>query len=437
MWGLGNGRWAYVLYSPLNLPGDLSYRYCRNGQCGSADDANTAGDQSRGYPIKIGTEPQNKLDQVSAWAWMDQVVEALPPENAEIKLRGADFVAGVEFQAYYQPWWRSRLPEALDEVQRIGANWLILTPTWTFTRANPPVLEPMAGQDALWPDMLDAIQRSQASNLNVAVFPRPNFSGDHNQWWQESQRDFSWWQVWFENYSLFVLHHADLAARSGAPALILGGEWLAPALPGGKLADGSPSGVPADAGARWRNLLSEVRQRYAGKLLWAIPVEDIGDTPPFLDAVDQIYLLWSAPLSEQPNPALADLESEASAVLDNTVHPVQVLLAKPLILAVAYPSADGAATGCLPHPEGGCWDQEALALPSPVISEIQLDLQEQADVYQALLSAANQRDWISGFVTRGYYPLAALQDKSTSVHGKPAGNILSSWFAGMLAAPAP
>ncbi len=33
--------------------------------------------------------------------------------------------------------------------------------------------------------------------------------------------------------------------------MILGGGWLAPALPGGVLADGTPSGVPQDAEQRW------------------------------------------------------------------------------------------------------------------------------------------------------------------------------------------
>ena len=44
MWPLGNNKWAYKLYGPLNTLGALRYRYCRNGQCGSADDSSTAGD---------------------------------------------------------------------------------------------------------------------------------------------------------------------------------------------------------------------------------------------------------------------------------------------------------------------------------------------------------------------------------------------------------
>ena len=57
-----------------------------------------------------------------------------------------------------------------------------------------------------------------------------------------------------------------------------------------------------------------------------------------------------------------------------------------------------------------------------------MDLQAQADIYQALCGAVNERDWLGGFVSRGYYPPAALQDGSASVHGKPAEDVLWYWF---------
>ncbi len=57
-----------------------------------------------------------------------------------------------------------------------------------------------------------------------------------------------------------------------------------------------------------------------------------------------------------------------------------------------------------------------------------MNLQAQQDVYQALMIAVNERAWLGGFVSRGYYPPAALQDGSASVHGKPAEDVLWYWF---------
>ncbi len=105
---------------------------------------------------------------------------------------------------------------------------------------------------------------------------------------------------------------------------------------------------------------------------------------------------------------------------------------KPLILSIAYPSADGGITARLPATGGGCLDLAELSRPQRDIQDVQLDLMEQVDAYNALLSAVNQRNWISGVVSRGYYPPAALRDKSLSVHGKPAGDLLSFWFPRLL-----
>jgi hypothetical protein len=55
-------------------------------------------------------------------------------------------------------------------------------------------------------------------------------------------------------------------------------------------------------------------------------------------------------------------------------------------------------------------------------------LQAQADIYQALLMAVNERPWIGGFISRGYYPPVVVQDASASIHGKPAADVLWYWY---------
>jgi hypothetical protein len=37
MWKVGNNIWSYVLYSPLDIVSQMSYRYCRNDLCGTLD----------------------------------------------------------------------------------------------------------------------------------------------------------------------------------------------------------------------------------------------------------------------------------------------------------------------------------------------------------------------------------------------------------------
>lgn len=151
----------------------------------------------------------------------------------------------------------------------------------------------------------------------------------------------------------------------------------------------------------------------------------------FLQDVDGLYLLWSASLSANPSATKTDYANEAGRLLDNEVAPLASLLGKPLILAVAYPSASGSANGCVADGKGGCLDWTALDQPSD-LSSVSLNLQTQADIYEAILTAVNSRPWISGFISRGYYPPAALQDKSASTHSKPAADILWYWYPRML-----
>ncbi|MBI1854850.1 MAG: hypothetical protein HYR93_03120 [Chloroflexi bacterium] len=130
------------------------------------------------------------------------------------------------------------------------------------------------------------------------------------------------------------------------------------------------------------------------------------------------------------------MAAQAAKLLDNEVSALPLLINKPLIIALAYPSASGAATGCLPAPvpqaqandgKGGCLDWTALNQPNNPGS-VSLDLQAQADIYEVMLNAINTRPWVGGIVSRGYYPPAMLQDKSASVHGKPAADLLWYWF---------
>jgi hypothetical protein len=151
-----------------------------------------------------------------------------------------------------------------------------------------------------------------------------------------------------------------------------------------------------------------------------------------LSDVDAVYLLWFAKLSDQASPNKADLLNEAGRLLDNNVAPVQVQVNKPFIVGLSYPSSTYSSTGCIPDGNGGCLYWTALNRPNPDLSTVNLDLQQQVDIYDALFNAVNGRTWINGLVSRGYFAPVALQDKSASIHGKPTADLLWYWFPRLL-----
>jgi hypothetical protein len=412
MWPASNNTWVYQLYSPLDMLGEFTYRYCRNDQCGIADDVQTTNGQL-GRQVSPSLAPQDLQDTVINWNWMEPVAPSSLIGLTVVPRQ--DFMAGIEFMSGYDPTWQAWIPLAIQDVQSRYANWLVIAPSWTVSQNSPFVFSPIPGKDPLWADSLDSVGRARAANENVALFPAVNLSSDFSSWWNSATRDTTWWNTWFDRYAAFADYHADLATKSGAQALILGGDWVNPALPGG-LMNGSSSGVPVDALVRWQAIISDVRSRFNGKVYWALSYPGgLELAPDFASNLDGIYLLWYAPIGGS---SVEQITAAAGQLLDTDIKPFQAALQKPLILAVAYPSADNASSASVPP--GALFQPGGLQGP--------VNLQAQVDLYQALLSAVNDRAWIGGFVSRGYYPPVVLQDASASIHGKPASDVLWYWY---------
>jgi hypothetical protein len=432
MWPLGNHRWFYVLYSPLHLLSQASYRYCRNEQCGSADAIETAGPNGTGKPFSSAAEAHKVEDAIQGWAWLDEINSPVIVSASEVKVRGEGFMAAIELAPGYHPSWQPYMSHAFKNIKDIGANTVILSPSWRFTQMTPPVIEGVPGQDPFWGDITQMINQAAQVNLNVVVHPVIVYNENPAEWWQSAARTEGWWQSWFDRYRTFLLYHADLAAQMGAKAFILNDDHLQAALPGGTLPDGSPSGVPGDAGERWTQLITDVRGRFPGQLIWMVPMTgtELPVIPDFVTEFDQVYVRVSAPLSEAETPTVPALEAAFSELLDSKILPLQEKTKQPVVLGLQYPSSVGAAQGCVRLGES-CLPAHSLYLPAQAANGAKLAPGQQADIYSAALSVVNQRSWISGFVSSGYYPPVALKDNSYSVRLKPAADVLWYWFPRM------
>lgn len=428
MWPSEDNNWFYILYNPQQLLRDIEYRYCRNDQCGTADDIETKGLNVQGRHLKISSSPQFIHDNVQDWAWLSPSDKPTTVVAVDIEPRGPSYFSGVEMNSNYQPSWQPFFDLGLGDIQDIGANWVILTPTWSLTNNTPPVLELVPGEDMLLLDLLQMINWSKKRQLMVAIYPKIIFPVSSEEWWQLAKRDSGWWQSWFDCYRTFIIHHADIATKYNADALIVGEPVLLPSLPDGKLPDGSNSGVQSDVEDHWNELLLDVRSSYSGTLMWATNLgEGIESIPNFISEVDQIYLLLSAPISETNEPLQNELIDEIGRLLDNIALPFFNRVDKPIIIGINYPSIDGAVKGCINY-NNLCQPVETFEQKALENLKVSIDLEEQVDIYNAVLIAINQRDWVKGIVSRGYYPPVALEDQSSSIHGKPAADVLWYWF---------
>lgn len=438
MWRAGNNRWFYVLYDPFYSIDGATYRYCRNDQCGTADSVETSGESHSGKSFEQQAEIQDIEDVIPAWSWLEETkAEPLVVPANGIITRRESFQAGVALLPGYHPSWSPYLGSTFINISDIGANSVILSPTWHLTHKSPPIMEILPGQDPLWPDLIQMVGQAKRTGLDVSFHPILQYNENPIEWWATSARDDGWWQSWFDRYRTFILYHADLAAQTGASSLILGDESIFPALPGGMLADGSPSGIPGDAGEHWEKLIVEIRAHYKGKLGWFIPyAAKMPPIPDFIGSFDQIYVQFSSPFLSSDQADILEIEKSLAAQMDEDILPLHENANQEIFIGLSYPSVKGAMDGCV-ELAGDCLSLELLEQPAKFYEGVEPSFHEQVMVYSAILSVLNQRPWISGFYSAGYYPPASLKDMSTSVRGKPTSDVLWYWYARLLGRDTP
>jgi hypothetical protein len=98
-------------------------------------------------------------------------------------------------------------------------------------------------------------------------------------------------------------------------------------------------------------------------------------------------------------------------------------------LRIAYPSVSGWISTCIPDEETTCYSLDDFSDPAPDLQDLSLDLIEQEKTYSILLRAAEDKNWVSGIISRGFYTPTILHDKSISIHGKPTEEIIKIWFS--------
>lgn len=424
MWPLGNNQWYYILYNPFD---NLSYRYCRNDQCGIADDALTSGPSSLGRGID--TSVTAVVDTIENWQWLS--TEYTASINADLIIpRGPNFIAAVEMQNNYHPSWLAYYPRALQNIKDIGANWIVIPSSWSYSNIESPILECPLNSCTSNSDLQSIMQYATTFNLQTIIYPQSGIINT-SEFWGNSGLSNSWWEKWFDQYHRFLLSNAEFAAQNNIQALVLGEPYLDPAITG-ILPDGSLSNLPGDSNTQWENMIAEIRDVYKGKIFWAIDYSgQVSPLPDWIEKFDGLYILWHASLSDDEYD-VNGIINQTSMLMDEDIYPLYEQYKIPIIIAANYASVAGAIKGC--------YDKDSLCisfsrLDQPQGDELRslvIDNQVQVDAYTALLSVINQRDWISGFVSRGYYPPAALQDSSSSIHGKPGADVLWYWYPRIL-----
>jgi len=425
MWKTGENQWSYTLYSPFEFLNHSQFRFCRNDQCGYADDALTAGFDATGYILDTKTVDSPRKIAYKIENWVGLKSNSYELEQTTKVLNNKNYLKGIEITKNYDPKWLPYLDWGFIDAAISGANTIVFSPTWVFEQYEIPRNEYKPEINPSNQDILKIYNYAQDAGLILALYPQPIFSDQTNSgYWGIVPLTYNWWLEWFSQYERFILNYADFAQKNNIEIFIFGGDSILPALPNGRLSNGNPSNTPYDFPEKWNALVEKVRAKYSGQIIFSLPsylVEDIDHE--FLLQVDAIMVENASALTSSSSPSIDDLKYRFTQILDQSIYKIYERFQKPIIIGIKYPSIDGSASDCINY------DYPCLELVDNRSSDsLSIDINEQADIYTAILNTIIDREWITGVVSQGYYPAVIVRDASISARGKSAMDVLSYYY---------
>lgn len=307
----------------------------------------------------------------------------------------------------YAAWWPglyslSDSDISLAHLAKTGANWISLI----VTCYQDNVSSTKIAANETTPtdeDLIYVIARAHELGLKVMLKPHLDLADDADHWRGQIGSAFTTeaqWTEWFSSYRAFIEHYAKLAGSKNADQFCAGTEL-----------EGT-----SHREADWRNVIAGVRSLYSGPLVYAANHSGEESRLTWWDAVDFIGVDAYYPLASHLNPTIQELKAAWRphvSALANLVSRWQ----KPILLTeIGYRSIDGTAS----HP----WDWQIQG---------KVDLQEQADCYQAAFESVYDQPWFGGIFWWSWSPdplEGGPYDTGYTPHEKPAEDIIRTWFGG-------
>ncbi len=298
--------------------------------------------------------------------------------------------------------------ESLAEVQRLGANWIAVTPfgrLWSLkdTQVDLDFEIPFERKRD---NIVSVVAQARALGLRVLMVP--HLWVETGGWRGEvDPGSADGWAEYLTSYQRFVLTWATIAQQAGVDAFSIGVEC------------GSWSGR---FGAVWERLISDVRGVFQGELTYNANWDEVGHVL-FWDLLDWIGVNAFFPLVQSPDALTGD--SLATQYRHSTGRYVARLnrlrrqIRRPVVFTeLGYASREN------PGQEPWAWPEHVGADGVRPAA--------QATALDVVLSELQTIPWLRGLFLWRYY--ADLDDVSQepvwgfSPHGKPASQVLTRRF---------
>jgi len=341
--------------------------------------------QNKEYPIKVIVS-NGQYSAIKEWH--------VNPPNFEF-MKSMNYVS----------WWIDQYssPDSdnyLRELQSDNVKWVSILATQYQDSVNSNTIYPVESKTPSDASLVHAIQQAKSLGYKVMLKPHVDpLSGSRTDIIMQSESD---WTSWFNSYKTFINHYAALAQNNNVDLFIPGTE-----LKGTSAREGD-----------WRSVIDGVRQRYSGPLVYAANWDEYTAVP-WWDAMDYIGVDAYFPLTQKADPTIHEL-LQAWQPISQALEQFSIQNSKKLLFTeIGYQSADGTNT----HP---AWSGGAI------------DLQEQADCYEAFLKTFSNASWVQGISWwnwEAWGDQGGPTDTDFTPRHKPAEIILRGKWGNMLQNP--
>lgn len=377
-----------ITFENLELGGEYHYIYCRNFMFWGAEEEGSGyawGGKLRS--LYVNNESMTIIDTVIKWRWwpVDGIIPeidtsnylSVPPDNFPRPY----FQYGVELPDYWWNNFRPVVPQTLDKIaENSKANWISYKPTLFITQYYPtPVIEMIIEDNDSTPeeDLIKII--TEAHKRGFKFFLRPIATPHRVEDTSPGYHTQAWWIEWEKQWRPFMLYYAQLAQEHGVEMFEIS-MWEHTRVPE------NPYEEIQTIDSLACSLLKDIRAVYKDKVCVEFSV--YGVDLDLFSKVDYLgTLLWPCcpyPISNSKRPTVASMVSNINIGL-NKMEEGFIKREKPIVInALAAMSYDGAAMN---NPS---WDTVDYSFPDD--PNIPIDLQEQADILEAMLQAIAKRE---------------------------------------------
>lgn len=315
-----------------------------------------------------------------------------------------EFQKGIAFTAWQRGWYS--LPDTRivleEQIRPLGATWIALVVECLQEPEISPEFDCQSEQVPTDDELIHVINVAHENGLRVSLKPQVRGSVDPSPYMDFGGVDQeAYWAEWFDNYTDYILHYAQLAQDWDADQLKVGTELYG----------------TTHFTDEWRAVIAQVREVYSGPLTYAATTGEIeADTVQFWDDLDYIGVDAYFPFSVALHPTVEEIVQAWSGPAA-TIERLAETWDKPILFTeIGYSSVEGVLTNPAEDPHN----------LEPIV-----DLQTQANAYEAVFRVFGDKPWWQGVYWWSWYPdhdQGGPCDIDFTAQGKPAEDVLRHYY---------